>query len=116
MLKQQLRIVIRNWSMTIIVKENLNTFCYQYVYCNLVYILCQLANPYGSIHVRYAYMHCAHVTVTEILEKFMKGEHVTRHTPGIWNGIWTDMMIETTFMRQGKGPNGIIGITLTPNT
>ena len=26
------------------------------------------------------------------------------------------MMIETTFMRYGKGPNGIIGITLKPNT
>ena len=46
----------------------------------------------------------------------MKGEHVTRHTPGIWNGMWTDTMIETTFMRYGKGPNGIIGITLKPNT
>jgi hypothetical protein len=52
----------------------------------------------------------------EILERFMKGEHVTRHTPGVWNGMWTDMMIETTFMRYGKGPNGIIGITLKPNT
>ena len=46
----------------------------------------------------------------------MKGEHVTRHTPGVWNGMWTDMMIETTFMRYGKGHNGIIGITLKPNT
>ena len=55
---------------------------------------------------------------TEILEKFVKGEHVTRHTrAAIWNGIWTDMMIdETTFMRYGKSPNGIIGITLKPNT
>ena len=46
----------------------------------------------------------------------MKGERVTRHTPGIWNGMWTDMMIEMTFMRHGKGPNGIISITLKPNT
>ena len=36
---------------------------------------------------------------TEILENFMKGEYVTRHTPGTWNGIWTDMMIKTTLMR-----------------
>ena len=46
----------------------------------------------------------------------MKGEHVTRHTPGNWNAIWTDMMIETTFMRYGKGPNGSIGITLKPES
>ena len=43
---------------------------------------------------------------TEILKKFMKDELVTRHTPGVWNGTWTDMMFETTFMRYGKGPNG----------
>ena len=46
----------------------------------------------------------------------MKEEHATRHTPGMWNGIWTDVMFEMTFMRHGKGPNGIIGITLKPNT
>ena len=25
-----------------------------------------------------------------------------RHQDGIWNGIWSDMMIETTYMRYGK--------------
>ena len=35
---------------------------------------------------------------------------------GIWNGIWSDMFIETTFMRYGHGPRGIIGITLKPET
>lgn len=27
----------------------------------------------------------------EILERFMKGEHIQHHTKGIWNGMWTDM-------------------------
>ena len=39
-----------------------------------------------------------------------------RHQPGIWNGIWSDMYIESTFMRYGHGPSGIIGITLKPST
>ena len=52
---------------------------------------------------------------TEILEKFLKGEHVMRHKLGLWNSIWSDMYIETTFMRYGKGPKGIIGITLKPS-
>ena len=52
---------------------------------------------------------------SEIMEKFLKGEHVMHHRPGIWNGIWSDMYIETTFMRYGKGPKGIIGITLKPS-
>ena len=45
----------------------------------------------------------------------MKGEHVMRHKPGVWNAIWSDMYIETTFMRYGHGPNGIVGITLQPS-
>ena len=39
-----------------------------------------------------------------------------RHVPGLWNGIWTDMFIETTFMRYGHGKRGIIGVTLKPET
>ena len=39
-----------------------------------------------------------------------------RHQDGYWNGIWSDMLIETTFMKYGKGPGGMIGITLKPKT
>ena len=53
---------------------------------------------------------------TELLKNFMKGEHVMRHQKGFWNGIWSDMFIETTFMKYGKGPGGLIGITLNPVT
>ena len=42
----------------------------------------------------------------------MKGDHVQRHTQGIWNGMWTDMFIETTFMRYGHGPRGLTGLTM----
>ncbi len=38
-----------------------------------------------------------------------------RHRPGIWNAIWSDMFIESTVMRYGHGPGGLIGITLRPN-
>ena len=33
-----------------------------------------------------------------ISNKFMQGEQVARHHKGLWNGIWTGMYIETTFM------------------
>ena len=36
--------------------------------------------------------------------------------PELWNGLWSDMFIETTFMRYGHGKAGIIGITLKPET
>ena len=31
---------------------------------------------------------------------------------GLWNGIWTDIFIETMFMHYGHGPGGLIRITL----
>ena len=43
---------------------------------------------------------------------FLKGQHVTRHIQGIWNGLWSDQFIESTFMRYGHSIGGIIGITL----
>ena len=30
---------------------------------------------------------------------------------GLWNGIPSDQFIETTWMKRGKGPGGIIGDT-----
>ena len=43
---------------------------------------------------------------------FLKGQHVTRHIQGIWNGLWSDQFIESTLMRYGHSIGGIIGITL----
>ena len=42
---------------------------------------------------------------------------MTRHIGGAWNWVWTDMMPgdRTHFMRYGKGPRGLIGITVKPN-
>jgi hypothetical protein len=76
---------------------------------------------FASAHVNYAryglyYMRSMESLGPEELSKFMKGEHVMHHVPGLWNGIWSDMFIETTFMRYGHGPGGIIGITLKPET
>ena len=47
----------------------------------------------------------------DILNKFMQGEHVMRHQNGLWNGIWSDMMIETTYLKYGKDLSGMIGFT-----
>lgn len=37
-----------------------------------------------------------------------------RHKPRVWNGIWSDMMIESTYMRYGHGVRGssLTGLTL----
>ena len=51
-----------------------------------------------------------------VRQHFMNGEHTMHHNPGVFNGIWSDMAIETTYMRYGHGKSGIIGITLRPET
>ena len=71
---------------------------------------------FAAGHWFYARDGTVHVNTMEnlplnILEAFMKGDHVGRHKEGIWNGLWSDMMIETTYMLQGKGPGGLIGIS-----
>ena len=48
-------------------------------------------------------------------DQFMKGQHTMHHKPGIFNGIWSDMAIETTNMRYGHGHSGIIGLTMRPD-
>ena len=32
-------------------------------------------------------------------KSILKWEHVMRHKPGLYNGTWSDMFIETTFKR-----------------
>ena len=76
---------------------------------------------FASGHVNYArfglyYLRSVQSLEGDELSRFMKGDHVLRHVPGIWNGIWSDMFIETTFMRYGHGPGRIIGITLKRET
>ena len=51
-----------------------------------------------------------------VLSEFMKGNHVMRHNPGLWNGVWSDMFIESTFMRFGHEAGGLIGLTLQPSS
>ena len=48
----------------------------------------------------------------------MVGEHVMHHTDGLWNCIWSDLFIESTYMRYTyrHGPSGIIGATLSETT
>lgn len=45
-----------------------------------------------------------------------KGNHVVGHKRDIWSGLWSDQYIESTFMRYGHSPGGIVGITLQPST
>ena len=66
---------------------------------------------FAAGHVNYAgyglyYLRYMERLPKEVQDRYLKGEHVMRHKPGIWNAIWSDMFIENTFMRYGHGPGG----------
>ena len=53
---------------------------------------------FAAGHTNYAayglyYLRTMHKLPGNILDTFMKGEHVMRHQDGLWNAIWSDMMI-----------------------
>ena len=66
---------------------------------------------FAAGHVNYAryglcYLREIERLPQEVLSHFMKDEHIMHHSAGLWNGIWSDMMIETTFMWHGHAPGG----------
>ena len=72
---------------------------------------------FAARHVNYAryglyYLRSMEKLPDQVQSLFLKGQHVTRHIRGIWNGIWSDQFIESTFMRYGHSAGGITGITL----
>ena len=74
---------------------------------------------FAAGHMNYAryglyYLRSMEKLPPHILSHFLKGEHVMHHIQGIWNGVWSDLFIESTFMRYGHSKGGIVGITLKP--
>ena len=65
-------------------------------------------------NARYAlyYMRAVEGLPIEVCKHFMAREP----TSGLFNGIWTDMAIGTTFMRHGHGCRCIVGITWKQET
>ena len=80
-----------------------------------------IACYFAAKHVNYARYGICYIDSMEkldssVLESVLKGEHAVRHRRGIWNAIWSDMMIESSYMKEGKGPMGVIGVTTKPAT
>ena len=85
--------------------------------------VCKRMLPYflAASHWNYARDGIAYVQMMEnvpgnVLNPLMKGEHVVRLREGLWNAIWMNIAIESTYMRMGKGPSGLIGVTTQERT
>ncbi len=76
-----------------------------------------LPNYFTAAHVNYTryglyYLCSMEKLAPHVQSYFLQGQHVTRHIQGIWNGLWSDQFIESTFMRYGHSAEGIIEITV----
>ena len=80
-----------------------------------MYILYANPNPILLHIIIWYYLRSMEALPDDMLVEFMKGKHVMRHTPGLWNGIWSDMFIESTLMRYGHEAGGLVGLTLQPS-
>ena len=84
--------------------------------------VCKRMLPYffAASHWRYARDGVAYVQMMEnlpdVLNPLIKGEHIVRLQDGLWNAIWTDMAIESTYMRMEKGPSSLIGVRTQEST
>jgi len=79
---------------------------------------CNQMVPYffAASHWNYArdsivYLHTMENLPDSLYEKFMNGEHIVRLRDSDFNGIWTDMAIESTYMKVGKGDSSHIYFT-----
>ena len=52
-----------------------------------------------------------HALPSHVQSLFLNGQHTMRHIAGTSNPIWSDMYIETAFMRYGLSKGGLTGIT-----
>ena len=74
------------------------------------------ANKYNYSRYVLCYVRSMTWLEPEILDRFCQGQQSLHHNSGIYNGQWSDMFIETNWMRKGHGPGGIIGMTESPQT
>ena len=84
--------------------------------CNMM-----LSYFFAASHWNYDRDGIAYVQMMEnipgnVLNPLMKGEHVVRLQDRLWNAVWMDMAIESTYMGMGKGPLGLTGVTTQERT
>ena len=75
-----------------------------------------VANKYNYSRYGFYYVRSMTWLGPEILDRFCQGQQSLHHTAGIYNGQWSDMFIETNWMRKRRGPGSIIGMTENPQS
>ena len=94
----------------------------EYDFSSHLWAVTEMVNYFFAVnHFNYAryclyYLRSMESLPSNILEKYLNAEHMMCHRSGLWNAKLSNVFIDTTFMRHGKGDAEIIGITLKPST
>ena len=58
-------------------------------------------------------MEMQHVLPDDAKMDLLVGAHLCRHRPGIWNSLSADQFGEQTYIKKGKMPGGLTGLTMS---
>ena len=58
-------------------------------------------------------MEVQHMLPDDAKMDLLVGAHLCRHRPGIWNSLSADQIGEHTYIKKGKMPGGLKGLTLS---
>ena len=70
-----------------------------------------MASHWNYVRNGTVYVRCLEKLPNTLLNWFLEGKNVVHLPDGLWNGIWSDMSIKSTYMKIEKDPKGLISQT-----
>ena len=67
---------------------------------------------YARYELYYRYLRSMKSLPEDVHTLFMQGQHTMRHASGASNSTWSDMIIESTFMRYGHSQGGTLTMSI----
>ena len=83
--------------------EKVNLVCISTLVCKKMIPYFFAAGHWNYARESMVYLRSIEKMPTNLLNRFMNGKHEIRIKDGLFNGIASDMAIETTYMKVGKG-------------
>ena len=75
---------------------------------------CMIAASFPDVrYITWHVMEMQHVLPDDAKMDLLVGAHLCRHRPGIWNSLSADQFGEQTYIKKGKMPGGLKGLTMS---
>ena len=63
-------------------------------------------------YITWDVMEMQHMLLDDAKMDLLAGAHLCRHRPGIWNYVSADQFGKQTYIKKGKMPGGLKGLTM----